>query len=335
MNRYAGHWGGDNYSQWRYMFFSIPQALSFSIFGIPMFGVDTCGFAGQSDSELCSRWMQLSAFFPFYRNHNTLAANSQEAYVWSDVIEASKTAMQIRYSLLPYLYTLFYTAHTQGTTVMRALAWEFPSDPSLAAADRQFLLGPSILVTPVLEPQASTVNGVFPGISQGTVWYDWYTQSAVKAAAGQNVTIAAPLGHIPVYVRGGSVLPLQEPGYTTSDSRKNPFNIIAALSSNGTARGSLYLDDGESISPFATRTVELKVAKNALYASGKGSYQDSNALANVTVLGVSKAPSKVRFNGRAIDSFKYNATRQVLAVTQLNRCTSGGVWNHDFTLSWN
>ena len=57
--KYAGHWGGDNTSLWAYMFFSIPQALSFSIFGIPMFGVDTCGFAGNTDEELCNRWMQL------------------------------------------------------------------------------------------------------------------------------------------------------------------------------------------------------------------------------------------------------------------------------------
>ncbi|KAI9876605.1 MAG: hypothetical protein M1830_006123 [Pleopsidium flavum] len=87
---FAGHWGGDNYSKWAYMFFSIPQALSFSLFGIPMFGVDTCGFNGSSDEELCNRWMQLSAFFPFYRNHNTLSAISQEAYVWASVIDATK-----------------------------------------------------------------------------------------------------------------------------------------------------------------------------------------------------------------------------------------------------
>lgn len=78
--KWAGHWGGDNTSKFLYMFLSIPQALSFSLFGIPMFGVDTCGFNGNSDEELCNRWMQLSAFFPFYRNHNTLSANSQEPY---------------------------------------------------------------------------------------------------------------------------------------------------------------------------------------------------------------------------------------------------------------
>src|SRR2546423_1636476 len=108
-------------------------------------------------------------------------------------------------SLLPYMYTLFHLSHTTGSTVMRALAWEFPNDPTLANADRQFLLGPSLMVTPVLNQGATTVNGVFPGISAGEVWYDWYTQTKVNAAAGQNMTIDAPLGHIPVYVRGNSV----------------------------------------------------------------------------------------------------------------------------------
>ncbi|KAL8948596.1 MAG: hypothetical protein Q9222_005232, partial [Ikaeria aurantiellina] len=197
--KWAGHWGGDNTSLWAYMFFSIPQALSFSLFGIPMFGVDTCGFNGNSDEELCH-----SRFFPFYRNHNTLTANPQEAYVWASVAEASRTAMNIRYSILPYMYTLFYLAHNTGSTVMRALAWEFPDDPSLAAADRQFFLGPALLITPVLNQGATSVDGVFPGAGgKGAVYYDWYTLAAQNISTpGANVTIDAPLGHIPVYIRG-------------------------------------------------------------------------------------------------------------------------------------
>ncbi|KAL8732435.1 MAG: hypothetical protein Q9181_003955, partial [Wetmoreana brouardii] len=245
--KWAGHWGGDNTSLWAYMFFSIPQALSFSLFGIPMFGVDTCGFNGNSDEELCNRWMQLSAFFPFYRNHNTLTAIPQEAYVWASVAEASRVAMNIRYSILPYMYTLFYLAHSTGSTVMRALAWEFPNDPSLAAADRQFFLGPALLITPVLEQGATSVSGVFPGASRGgEVYYDWYTLSAQQDVS-ENVTIPAPLGHIPLYIRGGYVIPTQEPAMVTRDARKNPWGVIAALSSEGTARGKLYVDDGESV----------------------------------------------------------------------------------------
>ncbi len=199
----------------------------------------------------------LSAFFPFYRNHNTLSVNPQEAYVWSSVIDATKTAMNIRYQLLPYMYTLFYLAHNTGSTVMRALAWEFPNDPSLAAADRQFFLGPAILVIPVLDQGYDNVSGVFPGVGKGEVYYDWYNLSAVNAMPGDNITIDAPLGHIPVYIRGKNIMPIQEPAMVTRDARNNPWGLIAALSLEGTASGSLYIDDGASLVQNATLYVEV------------------------------------------------------------------------------
>ena len=253
--KWAGHWGGDNAASFEYMYLSIPQALSFSLFGIPMFGVDTCGFSGNSDEELCNRWMQLSAFFPFYRNHNALSGTSQEPYIWPSVTAATKIAMAIRFRLLPYMYTLFYLAHTTGSTVMRALSWEFPNDPSLASADLQFFLGPAVLVTPVLARGKTSVDGVFPGIGQGETYYDWYTLIPVRACAGENVTINAPLGHIPVYVRGGNIIPMQQPAMTTISARKTPWSLLVALGSKGAASGSLYLDDGESIRPPATLKV--------------------------------------------------------------------------------
>jgi len=165
--------------------------------------------------------------------------------------------MNIRYSILPYMYTLFYQAHYTGSTVMRALSWEFPSEPALASCETQFFLGPAILVTPVLAQGAVTVNGVFPGVGKGAVYYDWYNQSAVIAGAGENITIDAPLGHIPVYLRGGYIIPTQEPAMVTRDARKNPWSLIAALSLEGTAAGSLYVDDGESIVQNSTLYVEV------------------------------------------------------------------------------
>lgn len=333
--KWSGHWGGDNASKWYYMFFSIPQALSFSLFGIPMFGVDTCGFNGNTDYELCARWMQLSAFFPFYRNHNTLSALSQEPFRWESVASASRTAMHIRYSLLPYMYTLFYQASTTGSTVMRALAWEFPNDPSLAGVDNQFLLGPSILVTPVLQPQVDTVMGVFPGIEDGECWYDWYTHEKVDAGAGVNETIGAPLGHIPVFIRGGSVLPTQEPGYTTYESRRNPWGLLVALSEDGDASGDLYIDDGESLEPNATTTVMFSAQDGTLKADVKGDYKDGNALGNVTIMGVDDI-GDVKLNNKTIDSSKvnYNETSRALQLTGLNDLTSDGAWSGGWTLSW-
>ncbi|USP79208.1 glycoside hydrolase family 31 protein [Curvularia clavata] len=333
--KWAGHWGGDNASKWAYMFFSIPQALSFSLFGIPMFGVDTCGFNGNTDMELCSRWMQLSAFFPFYRNHNVLSAIPQEPYRWEAVASASRTAMHIRYSLLPYMYTLFNDAHKTGSTVMRALAWEFPNEPQLAGVDTQFLLGPNILVTPVLEPQVDTVKGVFPGIVDGETWFDWYSGERVQAEAGVNTTISAPLGHIPVYIRGGSILPIQEPGYTTTESRQNPWGLIVALSSEGTASGHLYIDDGESIEPESCLDVTFAAKNKKLEVKVEGEFKDTNALANVTVLGAPAAQC-IKLNGEEIDASKidYNATSSVLKLTGLDDLTSSGAWKGSWTLSW-
>ncbi|KAE8441776.1 hypothetical protein EG329_004334 [Mollisiaceae sp. DMI_Dod_QoI] len=333
--KWAGHWGGDNTSLWAYMYFSISQALSFSLFGIPMFGVDTCGFNGNTDEELCNRWMQLSAFFPFYRNHNTLSAISQEPYRWASVAEASKTAMKIRYTLLPYIYTTFYLAHSTGSTVVRALPWEFPNDPTLAAVDNQFMFGDSLLITPVLAQGATTVNGVFPGVGSGEVWYDWYNQSAISARPGENITIDAPLGHIPVYVRGGSVLPIQEPGYTTRECRSNPWGILAACNMEGTASGQLYIDDGESLVQNSTLWIEFSLTNSALYASGRGLYQDTNPLANITIMGVSSLVNNVTLNGATISSgWTYNSTTKVLDIKGLVNSTSGGAWANDWVLRW-
>jgi len=234
------------------------------------------------------------------------------------------------------MYTLFFLAHETGSTVMRALAWEFPNDPALAAADRQFLLGPSIMVIPVLSQGATSVDGVFPGAGHGTLWYDWYTQTAVNASAGQNITIPASLGHIPVYIKGGTVLPLQQPGYTTSECRKNPWSIIVALSTAKTASGQLYLDDGESLKPNATRYIDFAVTANSLYVSARGAYEDTNALHNITIMGVDFAPDKITLNGGEVEEceIKYNDTLRIMSITGLETATRDGAWRDDWILSW-
>jgi alpha-glucosidase len=234
------------------------------------------------------------------------------------------------------MYTLFHDAHTTGSTVMRALAWEFPNEPQLAGVDTQFLLGPNILVTPVLEPQADSVKGVFPGVVDGEIWYDWYTGENVEAQAGVNTTIPAPLGHIPVFIRGGSVLPLQEPGYTTTESRNNPWGLIVALSSDGEACGSLYVDDGESLEPSETLNVKLSAKDSTLKAEVSGNYADTNALGNVTVMGVFDGVGDVKLNDQAVESGKveYDEESGVLKLIGLDELTQGGAWGGDWILSW-
>ncbi|CCG84334.1 protein of unknown function [Taphrina deformans PYCC 5710] len=324
----VGHWGGDNYSKWAYLYHSIPQALVFQIFGIPMMGPDTCGFFGNADEEMCSRWMQLSAFFPFYRNHNTLNADPQEAYVWSSVAEATRTAIHIRYSLLPYWYTLFHDAHVSGTPVIRAVMMEFPNDPTLAAADRQFMVGSAIMVVPVLEQGVEFTKGVFPGIAMSDCWYDWYTKEEVKAEARVNTTIPAPLGHIPVFIRGGHILPMQAPGYTTFESRLNEWSLLVALSVTDTAQGSLYQDDGISEVPSETTDVFFTVTNSTLTVVQTGTYLVTQPLANVTVLGVSRRPSSVLFKDERISGklWTYDDSVKCLYITGLQELTSSGAF---------
>lgn len=296
----------------------------------------------------------MSAFFPFYRNHNVFAAISQEAYRWSSVASATRTVMNIRYSLLTYMYTLFYYAHTEGATVLRALQWEFPNDASLAGVDNQFMLGPSILVTPVLQPNVVTVQGVFPGVAEGTIWYDWYTLQPLDVKPGENITLDAPLEHINVHVRGGSILPMQVPGNTTTTTRENTYELLIALDKNGQASGSLYLDDGYSLSPNETKLVEVScfaqqtffrmLAKQGTDSHGPqfsysahtltttilGTYSATAPLGNVTIAGVQSLPTNMTLHvgGQACETGVIALVQGagVLYVSGLDTFTQGGAW---------
>lgn len=197
------------------------------------------------------------------RNHNNRNTIAQEAYRWATTAESTRRIMNIRYSLLPYTYTLFHKAHKAGETVLRALAWEFPNDPQLAGVETQFMSGPAILVTPVLEALVTTVRGVFPGVAQGTRWYDWYTLEEVDAAAGENKTLDAPIVHQPIHIRGGYIIPIQKAGNTTKTSRLNPWSLIVALDKDGKAEGDIYLDDGINIVQEATKEVHVSFGRFA------------------------------------------------------------------------
>lgn len=275
--------------------------------------------------------MQLGSFFPFYRNHNTLGAVSQEPYVWSSVTEAAKTSMNIRYSLLPYYYTLLHESHETGLPILRALSWEFPEQRNLSSVDTQFFVGDALLVTPVLEPDVDTVKGVFPNVGISEIYYDWYTHEKVNFEAGKNETLHAPLGHIPLHIRGGNILPLQEPGYTIAKSRENPFELVVALDTNSGAEGKLYLDDGESQLIESSLFVNFVVSDNTLVSSSYGDYKVSQPMANITVLGVTDKPESVTFNDKNV-KFKYE--NSTLFVNDLKEHTQNGAFSRQFTLKW-
>lgn len=330
--RYAGHWTGDVGSSWEQLSSSVPEVLLFNLLGVPLVGADICGFQGDTSEELCVRWTQLGAFYPFMRNHNNLHSLPQEPYRFGDAAQrAMRTAFALRYALLPHLYTLFHGAHVRGETVARPLFLEFPEDPGTWTVDRQLLWGEALLITPVLEAGKVDVTGYFP---RG-MWYDLQnvpaeafgspppTHAAPPRSAihskGQWVTLPAPLDTINVHLRAGHIVPLQGPGLTTTESRKQPMALAVALTGSGEARGELFWDDGESLgvleSGAYTQVVFLArnntVVNELLHVTSEGA---GLQLRKVTVLGVATAPQQVMSNGVPVTNFTYSPNTQTLGV---------------------
>eukprot|EP01034_Spumella_vulgaris_P029295 gene29295-36320_t len=322
---HSAKWTGDNAATWNDLKSSIVSVLDFNLFGVPMIGADICGFIYDTTEELCARWIEVGAFYPFSRNHNTLGAAPQELYLWSNVAAAAKNALGMRYQLLPFFYTLFYNAHTVGDTVARALWMNFPSDATALTIDRQFMLGNAILVSAVLEQGATHVDAYFP---QG-FWYNFAERTlAVDAsAAGVWKTLSTPLTSVNVHIRGGSVLPLQQAALTTTAGRVTPFTLVAALCPQGKAWGSLFWDDGEQINLDKFLTVDFYAeyvgsAGTFTGTVGTNTYGDASSLqvGSIEILGVATAPVSATHNGVALSAnqIKHDAAKHTVTFTGLN-----------------
>eukprot|EP00118_Oscarella_pearsei_P028778 m.2900 g.2900 ORF g.2900 m.2900 type:complete len:913 (+) comp8961_c0_seq1:1487-4225(+) len=334
--RHTAHWTGDNHASFDDLYYSIPGMLNFQMFGIPLVGSDICGFIGTTTEELCGRWMQLGAFYPFSRNHDDIHSPDQEPYLWPSVAAISRDILRVRYSLLPYYYTLFFLAHRPvvvgqkpAATVTRPLFFEFPNDAKTYDIDKQFLVGNGLLVSPVLEQGSTSVEAYFP---QGK-WYDFFTNATVSESGGETKQLQTPADRIQVHVRGGVTIPMQEPGMTTAASRLNPFKLLVALDSQGISNGSLYFDDGISLdmSKFTMiyYATETKSGQTVLSARSEGNFltESSPPLNSVIFLGLSKQPSHVSANGKEISSSQmtFDSTTNTLSLIQLRLSMSGEI----------
>ncbi|KAK2188014.1 hypothetical protein NP493_147g04047 [Ridgeia piscesae] len=220
--------------------------LEFNLFGIPLVGADICGTTGNVSAELCERWHQLGAFYPLTRHHNTASNDERDPTSFQAAATSSiRDVLATRYRLLPYLYTLFYFAHTRGSTVARPLFHEYPQDARALDIDRQFLWGSALLISPVLDEGRTEVYVYMPADR----WFSYYTGKEVTPS-GQMHLIEAPRHHIPLHVRGGYILPVQQPGNTTHQSRLNPLGLIVAPDEWNMAQGNLFWDDGDSICQY-------------------------------------------------------------------------------------
>lgn len=261
--------------------------------------------------------MELGAFYPFSRNHNTDDAIDQDPVALGPaVVDASRKALTVRYLLLPYLYTLFWHAHADGTTVARPLFFEFPLDRLTYAIDTQFLWGSALMIAPVLTEATERIEVYLPH----SLWYDFYSHRLVSGG-GKWTNVEAPLDTIPLFIRGGSILPTQAPQATTTLSRQNPFDLIVALNEKGQALGDLYWDDGESIDAYQRSLynhVQFKASRGVIQSKVVHGKDEELWMRDVTVLGVDRPIVAVTVNGRECSNFTYISDTNVLYIRDLH-----------------
>ncbi|KYQ89141.1 alpha-glucosidase [Tieghemostelium lacteum] len=327
-----GHWLGDNTSTFTDLYYSIPGILAMNMFGIPMVGADICGFNGNTTIELCSRWLQLGNFYPFSRNHNSYNSMSQEPYSFNStqVVDIAISSINLKYTLAPFYYTLFSISHTSGDPVVRPLFFEYPTDPNTYALDTQFLVGTSLMVSPVLTDGARSVNAYFPN----DVWYDYFTGQLVLPV-GKFQNLSAPIDYINVHLRGGNIIPTQPTSQyvrpsdgipvTLSNAKQLPFNLIVALDTNGTANGQVYLDDGltyqfengEYTNVFFSVLSDQSQYKFISIVEASGYDVSTIYVDTITVYGVENSPSNVNVNGQPTNQYTFSNLYNSLII-QLN-----------------
>ncbi|KAK7141175.1 hypothetical protein R3I93_015359 [Phoxinus phoxinus] len=319
--RYGAVWTGDNAAEWDHLKISIPMCLSLGLVGISFCGADVGGFFKNPSTELLVRWYQTGAYQPFFRAHAHLDTTRREPWLFGPENTALiREVIRQRYALLPYWYQLFYHAHRTGMPVMRPLWVDYPKDTATFTIDDEYLIGRDLLVHPVTEEGSRGVTAYLPGAEE--VWYDVHTFQ--KHNGVQNLYIPVTLSSIPVFQRGGSIIPRKDRVRRSSACMENdPYTLYVALSPKKFAEGELYIDDGYSFN-YETKTGELihrrlTFAKNALTSSNlcpDCKFLTSSWIEKVLILGASK-PRKVllKMDGKETPvDFEFDTSMSVLTL---------------------
>ncbi|XP_052001773.1 neutral alpha-glucosidase C isoform X2 [Xyrauchen texanus] len=322
--RLGAVWTGDNVATWEYLKISIPMLLSMSLTGIQFCGADVGGFFLNPNPELLVRWYQAGALQPFFRGHSAKVTKRREPWLFGDdVTSAVRSAIQQRYYLLPYWYTLFHQAHTSALPPIRPLWIEFPKDPSTYSVENQYMIGSALLVCPVTDPEVTEVKVLLPGSDE--LWYDANTTEVHKG--GRTVDFPVTLSTVPVFQRGGTVVPRRAGcGSSTADLQQHPITLTVALDSKGNADGLLYLDDGHSFSyrdrmQFCLRHFSMRAGKLvSSCANDKGLFVSDDKVESVVILGQnsSKIKPMLKSGARNIPlMFRFEPKQHVLTLTGL------------------
>ncbi len=242
--RYAAvTWSGDIRGTWEVFQHQVPAGLNFAASGVPYWNTDIGGFFGSNPddpkyTELFTRWFQWGAFTPMFRVHGT----DKPKEIWRFDPATQKIlidAVQLRYHLLPYIYSVSWMVTNQGYTMMRPLVMDFRKDKAVRKLGDEFMFGPDLLINPVTEPGAETRKVVLPS---GARWTDFWTGKALDG--GQTVEASAPIAHIPIFVRAGSILPYGPAVQWAGEAPDAPIEL--RIYPGADASFTLYEDEGDN-----------------------------------------------------------------------------------------
>ncbi|MBX2874023.1 MAG: glycoside hydrolase family 31 protein [Saprospiraceae bacterium] len=259
--RYSAIWPGDDTADWPSLRAKIPMLCGMGLSGLPFIGADIGGYATTPSAELFTRWLQMSIFFPFMRNHSDIRTEFREPWAFGITYEAiNKRAIELRYELLPYIYNEMHKASQTGIPPMRPLFFDYPEDESTYTLDNQFLLGGELLIAPVLTPEASSRKVYLP---KGK-WYDYWTGEEYQGE--QTITVEVDLTSIPFFVKQGSFLFTQAVVQHTGEMAGHPLEVKIYPAEDSQAL--LYEDDGETLAyqqgQYQERLFQQKRKKDGL-----------------------------------------------------------------------
>ena len=245
-SRFTAVWTGDNFSSWHHLRTSIHCSLNLALSGIPFNGPDVPGFGGHADKDLAVAWYKAGCLFPFFRNHACAGTADQEPWAFGpQALDTIRHHVRLRYKLLPYLYQLWSDQEQQGVAVMRPLFYDFPNTEGLDldSVDDQFLIGPAILQAPIVHQGQKMRLVTLPGSGR---WMD--ANSGKFLISGRTIHVTSTADSTPIYLREGSLLPMQTGVRTSPANDLSDIELHVILGSGSQQEVTLdyVADDGIS-----------------------------------------------------------------------------------------
>lgn len=314
VQKYAASWTGDNTADRSHLAVTIPQLLNLGLSGYPFNGADVGGFVGCPDAELFAEWMELGALQPFFRNHSGKEACRREPWLFGAAVEArARKAVERRYRLLPYLYTLFEEASRTGLPVMRPLWLEYPSDGATYAVDNAYLLGRDLLVAPKLVAGNARYRVTLPAAD----WYD--TETFAVVSGGVHEIAGTATDSVRLFARAGAIIPEAPVLQNVQQQPQGPLTLTVWPGPD--CSGSLYLDDGKSFAFQAGKSRRLQLrcepteTSISVQSSSLGDYPVWWKSLRVVIHEVPRAPRAVVDETGAQLLHDYDAKKRTLVVS--------------------